>query len=110
GVNPLVVYGTNLVKCHDVELREGEKNCRPYWLEEFQITQPRIVVIMGRQVLNVVNRERIAGMKKLVWDPGALQEFTALCKALVTPGIDDSLDEEQAKSEFWKAFRNLGEW
>jgi len=110
GVNPLVVYGTNLVKCHDVKVEEGEKNCPPYWLEEFHITQPRIIVVMGRPTLDAVNRQRVAGMKKLAWDPGALQDFTAFCKALVTPDIDDCLDEEQAKGEFWKAFRNLGEW
>ena len=109
-VNPLLVYGTNLVKCHDVDPEEGEKNCPAYWLEEFHITQPRIVVVMGRQTLEVVNRDRIAGTKELAWDPGALQDLTAFCKALVTPDIDDSLDEEDAKSEFWKAFRNLGEW
>ena len=34
-------------------------------------------------------------MKELAWDPGALQEFTAFCKALVTPDIDESLDEEE---------------
>jgi uracil-DNA glycosylase family 4 len=110
GVNPLVVYGTNLVKCHDVDTKDGEKNCSTYWLEEFQITQPRIVVVMGQPTLDVVNKQRIAGMKKLVWDPGRLQEFTAFCKALVTPDIDEALDEESAKGEFWKAFRNLGEW
>lgn len=110
GVNPLVVYGTNLIKCHDVDLEEGEKNCPSYWLEEFQITQPRVIVVMGRSALEVVNRERVAGMKVLAWDPGALQDFTPFCKALVTPDIDESLDEEQAKADFWKAFRNLGEW
>lgn len=110
GVNPLVIYGTNLIKCHDVDVEEGQKNCPAYWLEEFQITQPRVVVVMGRPTLELINRERIAGMKELVWDPGTLQDFTAFCKVLVTPDIDDSLDEEQAKSEFWKAFRNLGDW
>lgn len=110
GVNPLIVYGTNLVKCHDVDPREGERNCAPYWLEEFHITQPRIIVIMGRPTLDVVNRERITGMKKLTWDPGALQDFTPFCRALVTPDIDECLDEEKAKSEFWRAFRNLAEW
>jgi uracil-DNA glycosylase family 4 len=110
GVNPLIVYGTNLIKCHDVDIEEGEKNCPPFWLEEFHITQPRVIVVMGMQALTVVNRERVAGMKNLVYDPGALQEFTPFCKALVTPDIDDALDEEQAKGEFWKAFRNLGEW
>ncbi len=110
GVNPLIVYGTNLLKCHDVNSAEGEQNCPVYWLEEFHITQPRIVVLMGRQTLEVVNRDRVAGMKELAWDLGALQDFTAFCKALVTPDIDDALDEEKAKAEFWKAFRNLGEW
>ena len=110
GVNPLVVYGTNLVKCHSVEPEEGEKKCGSYWLEEFHITQPRLIVVMGRETLAIVNAERIAGMKELVWDPGALQDFTPFCKALVTPDIDVSLDDEHAKSEFWKAFRNVGEW
>jgi hypothetical protein len=49
-------------------------------------------------------------MKELTWDPGVLQDFTAFCRALVTPDIDDSLDQEEAKGGFWKAFRNLGEW
>lgn len=110
GVNPLVVYGTNLLKCHDVDVEEGEANCPGHWLEEFHITQPRIIVIMGRQTLNVVNRNRVAGMKELSFDPGVLQDFTPFCKALVTPDIDASLDDEQAKAEFWKAFRNLGDW
>jgi uracil-DNA glycosylase family 4 len=110
GVNPLVVYGTNLVKCHSVELHEGERNCAAYWLEEFHITQPRLFVVMGRETLRVVNAERLAGMRELAWDPGALQEFTPFCKALVTPDIDDCLDDEQAKGEFWRAFRGLGEW
>ena len=65
---------------------------------------------MGRKTLDVVNKERIAGMRELDWDPGALQDLTPFCKALVTPDIDASLDEERAKGEFWKAFRNLGEW
>ncbi len=52
GVNPLIVYGTNLVKCHDVDLDEGVGNCPSYWLEEFHITQPRLVVVMGRETLD----------------------------------------------------------
>jgi uracil-DNA glycosylase len=110
GVNPLVVYGTNLIKCHDVKPAEGEKNCAMYWLEEFHITHPRIIVVMGRATLQVINKTRVAGMKRLNWDPGVLQTFTPFCKALVTPDIDACLDDDQAKAEFWKAFRSLGEW
>jgi len=31
-------------------------------------------------------------------------------EALTVPDIDRSLDDEQAKREFWGAFRALGEW
>lgn len=110
GVNPLIMYGTNMVKCHDVDPLEGDKNCPVFWLEEFQITQPRMIVVMGRPTLDLVNLNRVAGMKELKWEPGELQDFTPFCKALVTPDIDESLDDEQAKASFWKAFRNLGEW
>lgn len=110
GIDPLNVYGTNIIKCHDVRLREGEKNCPLYWLEEFHITHPRIIVVMGRDALEVVNRERVAGMKKLSWSPGELQDFTPFCKALVTPDIDGALDQDKAKAEFWKAFKSLGDW
>ena len=110
GVNPLVVYGTNLIKCHDVKPAEGEKNCAMYWLEEFHITHPRIIVVMGRATLQVINKTRVAWMKRLNWDPGVLQTFTPFCKAVVTPDIDTCLDDDQAKAEFWKAFRSLGEW
>jgi len=110
GVNPLIVYGTNLVKCHDAKTGQGEKNCPSYWLEEFQITQPRIIVVMGRQTLDLVNKNRVAGMDELAWDLGVLQDFTPFCKALVTPDVDDALDEDEAKAGFWKSFRNLGEW
>jgi uracil-DNA glycosylase len=110
GVNPLIVYGSNMVKCHDVDPEEGRRNCAAYWLEEFHITQPRLVVVMGRQTLDIVNAERVAGMKELAWEPGVLQDFTPFCRAIVTPDIDESLDDEGKKSEFWKAFRNVGEW
>jgi uracil-DNA glycosylase len=110
GVNPLLVYGTNLLKCHDVDGKAGEKNCPVYWLEEYQITQPRMIVVMGRPTLELLNQHRVAGMKELDWQPGALQDFTPFCKALVTPDIDESLDDEEAKAAFWKSFRNLGDW
>ena len=110
GVNPLIVYGTNMLKCHDADTDESGNNCPVYWLEEFQITQPRILVVMGIPTLELVNGHRVAGMKELTAEFGNLQDFTPFCKALVTPDVDDSLDVEEAKASFWKAFRNLGEW
>ena len=36
--------------------------------------------------------------------------LTPSVEVLVTPNIDDSLDEESTKRSFWRSFRALGEW
>jgi hypothetical protein len=41
---------------------------------------------------------------------GPGNSLTPSINALYTPNIDAALDEEQAKREFWKAFRVLGDW
>ena len=42
--------------------------------------------------------------------PGEIQRFTPTIDALVTPDIDASLDEQDAKTRFWNAFKALGAW
>ena len=39
-----------------------------------------------------------------------MQRFTPTIDALVTPDIDASLDEQDAKTRFWNAFKALGAW
>jgi hypothetical protein len=41
---------------------------------------------------------------------GEVQQLTPTIDALCVPNIDDSLDETDAKREFWDSFRVLGEW
>ncbi len=41
---------------------------------------------------------------------GELQQLTPSIEALYVPNIDEALDEESAKREFWAAFRVLGQW
>ena len=41
---------------------------------------------------------------------GTLQRFTPTIGALVTPDIDESLDDQPAKTRFWNAFKALGPW
>ena len=48
--------------------------------------------------------------KPLDYVPGARQQLTPSIDAIVTPNIDECLDEEDAKRAFWSAFRVLGEW
>ena len=41
---------------------------------------------------------------------GELQGLTPTIDALYVPDIDESLDSEESKREFWTAFRTLGDW
>ncbi|HZK48506.1 MAG TPA: uracil-DNA glycosylase family protein [Thermoleophilia bacterium] len=109
-VDPLLLYGTNAVKCPGVESAEGEQNCPGFLLEEIQITQPKMLVVMGEKALEVLNRHRLVTMAEISWRPGEIQVFTPFCRVLVTPDIDDSLDDGDAKRAFWNAFRALGDW
>ena len=110
GIDPLLLYGTNIIKCAGVDLAEAEVNCPEYLLEELLITRPKMVVVIGERTLALLNRARTAGMRELAWAPGELQQFTPFCRALVTPDIDSALDDQEAKASFWQAFRTLGEW
>jgi uracil-DNA glycosylase len=106
GVDPLAVYGTNCLKfgTEDVEDAAG-------WLtREVHIVQPKLVVAMGARSVTFVNDLRFPLADAIETTEGTLQRFTPTIGALVTPDIDDSLDEQPAKTLFWNAFKALGPW
>jgi uracil-DNA glycosylase len=109
-VDPLAVYGTVFVKCPVHDTDDSAPECRARVLDELAIVQPRIVIVMGEEALEELNMLRVPLGRELEWKPGELQRLTPTCDALVVPDIDRSLDEEQAKRDFWGAFRALGEW
>ncbi|MGH2928843.1 MAG: uracil-DNA glycosylase family protein [Solirubrobacteraceae bacterium] len=109
-IDPLAVYGTLCVKCPVPDPAMADPGCVARLVEELAIVSPRIVVVMGLDALAVVNELGIPLARSLEPTPGELQRFTPSIEALVTPNIDDSLDEEGAKREFWSAFRVLGQW
>jgi hypothetical protein len=39
-----------------------------------------------------------------------LQRLTPTIEALVTPDVDESLDDAPSKTRFWNAFKALGPW
>ena len=109
-IDPLVVYGTLCVKCPvaDPSLASGE--CVERIAEELDIVQPRIVVVMGRPALETLNEIGLPLARTLEDEPGRIQQLTPTVEALYVPDIDESLDSEESKREFWAAFRSLGEW
>jgi uracil-DNA glycosylase len=110
GIDPLVVYGTLCVKCpvSDPSLAAGE--CVERVIEELAIVQPRIVVVMGDQALETLNDIDVPLGRELKPERGTIQSLTPTIDALFVPDIDDSLDSEESKREFWSAFRALGDW
>ncbi|MFY9469704.1 MAG: uracil-DNA glycosylase family protein [Solirubrobacterales bacterium] len=109
GIDPLTVYGTVSVKC-PVEPEAAAESCTARVLEELMIVQPRVVVVMGEAALDDVNTLGMPGSTPLEAKLGEIQQWTAHCEALVTPDLDDCLDDEASKRAFWSAFKRLGEW
>jgi uracil-DNA glycosylase len=109
-IDPLAVYGTLCVKCPVLDPVMAEWPCIARLAEELAIVAPKIVVVMGLDALAVVNELDIPLRQDLEPDPGRLQQLTPSIEALYVPNIDEALDEESAKREFWTAFRALGQW
>ena len=109
-IDPLQLYGTNVVKCGDVREAQAEGRCLEHLRRELAIVEPKIVVAMGEETVTALNAAQIPLARDLAYTPGEIVEFTPGIEALITPDIDASLDEERLKAGFWRAFRRLGEW
>ena len=110
GIDPLAVYGTVFVKCPVPDTEMSAPECRARVLEELAVVQPRIVVVMGEEALEELNDLGVPLGRPVEPVVGEVQRLTPACEALYVPDIDSSLDDEEAKRRFWRAFRALGEW
>jgi uracil-DNA glycosylase len=88
----------------------ADPGCVARLAEELAIVAPKIVVIMGPEALGVVNELDVPLRSEVREAAGELQRLTPSIEALYVPNIDEALDEENAKREFWAAFRVLGQW
>jgi uracil-DNA glycosylase family 4 len=109
-IDPLVVYGTLCVKCPVPDTALAAPECMARIVEELAIIQPKMVVVMGPDALQVLNELALPLARTLEAVPGMVQKLTPSVDALYTPDIDGALDEEDAKRAFWSSFRVLGDW
>ena len=109
-IDPLAVYGTLCVKCPVPDPAMADPGCVARLVEELQIVAPKLVVVMGPDALTVVNELDLPLRRDVHPAAGELQRLTPTIEALYVPNIDDALDEEGPKREFWAAFRVLGQW
>jgi uracil-DNA glycosylase family 4 len=109
-IDPLQLYGTNVVKCGDVREARPQGKCLEHLRRELAIVEPKIVVAMGETTVTALNDLKLPLSRPLEFAPGEIVEFTPGTEVLVTPDIDGSLDEQRLKAGFWAAFRALGDW
>jgi uracil-DNA glycosylase family 4 len=105
-VDPMAIYGTNCLKFADGD----EEESRPFLLRELHIVQPKLIVAMGEPARLFLNSVQFPLSSDLAEATAELQRFTPTIQALVTPDIDEALDEAPAKTAFWNAFKALGTW
>ena len=106
-VDPMSVYGTNCLKFGT----EDPADAAAWLTRELSIVQPKLVVAMGERTVAFVDDLAFPLSDPLNGDSvGSIQRFTPTIQALVTPDVDEALDEAPAKSAFWNAFKALGPW
>lgn len=110
GIDSLLLYGTNVIKCANVQESEASQNCPGYLVRELMVIQPKLIVIMGEPALAAINALGFPLAQELSGEIGEIQPFSPTMEALVTPEIDTSLNEQRQKTRFWKAFKVLGDW
>ncbi|HMD56517.1 MAG TPA: uracil-DNA glycosylase family protein [Solirubrobacteraceae bacterium] len=109
-IDPLAVYGTLCAKCPLSDAALADFACISRVVAEIAIVQPRIIVVMGADALAALGEMDVPLARPLAPTLGEVQQLTPTIEALYVPNIDDSLDEQDAKREFWEAFRALGDW
>ena len=105
-IDPLAVYGTNCFKFDGGD----EEQAAEWLLRELHIVQPKLLVVMGEDALAFLNELGFPLTGELEAKPGELQQWTPTVEALYVPDIDASLDEQAAKTRFWRALKALGPW
>jgi uracil-DNA glycosylase len=105
-VDQTAIYGTNCLKFSAAD----EEQAREWLTREIHIVQPKLIVVMGEDALSCLNALRFPLAAEVVNEPGSIQKFTPTIEALVTPDLDASLDEAEAKRDFWEAFKAIGPW
>ena len=109
-IDPLAVYGTLCVKCPVGDPSLADPACVARLVTELAIIQPKMVVVMGPEALAALGELEIPLGRPVQPLAGEIQSLTPSIDALYVPNIDEALDDEMAKKEFWSAFRVLGRW
>ena len=105
-VDPLAIYGTNCLKFGT----EDPADAAAWLTRELHIVQPKLVVVMGGRSVAFLNDLRFPLSDAIDPNIEGIQRYTPTIEAIVSPDVDESLDDQQTKTRFWNAFKALGPW
>jgi uracil-DNA glycosylase family 4 len=109
-IDPLMVYGTDCLKAAIDADDDDLVQAREWLARELQITQPRLVVTMGDDTREFLDSVRFPLSVPVNGPRGEISRWTPTIQVLAVPDIDQSLNDADAKQDFWTAFRVAGEW
>jgi uracil-DNA glycosylase len=109
-IDPLAVYGTLCAKCPLSDPSLADPACVARVVQEIAIVAPKIIVVMGADALSALAEMQIPLARTPQARMGEILQLTPMIELLYVPDIDRALDEEDAKRDFWRAFRVLGDW
>ena len=110
-IDPLAVYGTLCVKCPLSDSSLADPACIARVVERDRDRAAEDHRRDGRRRARRRSNEMdIPLAQPLQPRLGEIQQLTPTIDALYVPNIDESLDEQDAKRDFWAAFRVLGDW
>ena len=73
--------------------------------------QPKILIVMGAEATAFLDALDFPLSDPLTdREQGVPHRFTPTIEAILTPDIDEALDDQEAKTAFWNAFKALGPW
>ena len=98
------------MKCPVADPSLADPACIGRLVQELAIVQPAIVVVMGEDALHVLNDLEVPLARTIEPRRGEVQPLTPSIDALFVPDIDEALDDEAGKRDFWSAFKVLGQW
>ena len=110
GIDPLLLYGTNIIKCAGVEPGEAEGNCPGYVLEELLITRPKLVVVMGERTWSC---STATGRRGCANSSGCRARCRNSRRSAACWSRRTSTPRWTTRARrplFWQAFRTLGDW
>jgi uracil-DNA glycosylase family 4 len=108
------LYGTNAIKCHLISSGPSSssepsvrKNCSLFLKMEILTCQPRFILAMGQEAIEVLNLISPSLGDRLEFQPGSIFNYRPKTRALVTYDLLESLEDMEKKKQLWTDLKKL---